>query len=411
MNRSMVGRLAGYVALMLASGVAPSLAATVTVDCGAGDDLQAAITAAPSGTTLDVSGTCAGVFTVGKHLTLRGRPMATLDAQGQGTTLTITRGGVRVSWMTITGGNDVRDNTRGGILSDGNLTLNHVTVTGNQARAVGGIQNGFGTLTLDHSKVTQNTSTIASIGGIYNQCGTVILRNSTVSDNAGTGIFNDRLCGTESVTIADSTISGNVSSVQAGGIDNRVAMTVVRSTVANNAGHAGQKPGGIANSGTLTVMFSTISGNIGLGDSGGIDDAPGHPATITASIIAGNATTTGSAYAWDCAGPLISNGYNLIGTTNQPSIYPSHPCSYTADATDQAGGQTPIKPRLLPLAAHGGSTQTMPPRATSPAVDAIPLDALALDGTTRLCPASGSTDQRGRPRPNGPACDVGSVEK
>lgn len=114
------------------------------MDCGAGDDLQAAITAAPSGAILDVSGTCAGVFTVGKHLTLRGRPSATLDAQGVGTTLTITRGGVRVSWMTITGGKDVRDNTRGGILSDGNLTLNHVTVTGNQARAVGGIQTGLG---------------------------------------------------------------------------------------------------------------------------------------------------------------------------------------------------------------------------------------------------------------------------
>jgi hypothetical protein len=128
-------------------------------------------------------------------------------------------------------------------------------------------------------------------------------------------------------------------------------------------------------------------------------------------IAAGNATTTGRAYAWDCAGPLISNCCNLIGTTDQSSIYPSHPCSYTADATDQAGGQAPIKPRLLPLAAHGGPTQAMPPRATSPAVDAIPLGALALDGNHATVSGFGSTDQRGRPRPDGPACDVGSVEK
>ena len=37
-----------------------------------------------AGAILDVSGKCVGVFTIAKHLTFRGRPTATLDAQGQG---------------------------------------------------------------------------------------------------------------------------------------------------------------------------------------------------------------------------------------------------------------------------------------------------------------------------------------
>jgi hypothetical protein len=128
-------------------------------------------------------------------------------------------------------------------------------------------------------------------------------------------------------------------------------------------------------------------------------------------IAAGNATTTGRAYAWDCAGPLISNCCNLIGTTDQPSIYLSHHCSYTADATDQAGDKrrsnracfrwqrTVARPRQCRLAPR--TPRSMRSRsAPSP-----------WTGTTQLCPASGSTDQRGRPRPDGPACDVGSVEK
>jgi hypothetical protein len=105
-------------------------------------------------------------------------------------------------------------------------------------------------------------------------------------------------------------------------------------------------------------------------------------------IAAGNATTTGRAYAWDCAGPLISNCCNLIGTTDQPSIYLSHHCSYTADATDQAGDKrrsnracfrwqrTVARPRQCRLAPR--TPRSMRSRsAPSP-----------WTGTTQLCPAS-----------------------
>jgi hypothetical protein len=54
------------------------------------------------------------------------------------------------------------------------------------------------------------------------------------------------------------------------------------------------------------------------------------------------------------------------------------------------------------LADNGGPTQTMALGAGSAALDKTPTG-------SANCPASG-TDQRGFPRPSGPACDIGAFE-
>ncbi|MBV9768659.1 MAG: hypothetical protein JOZ32_03735 [Bryobacterales bacterium] len=58
---------------------------------------------------------------------------------------------------------------------------------------------------------------------------------------------------------------------------------------------------------------------------------------------------------------------------------------------------------------NGGPTQTIALLPTSPAVNAMPLSPInyctALDGVTPV-----ATDQRGVPRPQGPACDMGAFE-
>jgi hypothetical protein len=59
----------------------------------------------------------------------------------------------------------------------------------------------------------------------------------------------------------------------------------------------------------------------------------------------------------------------------------------------------PIGDILLPLADNGGKTRTHALAIGSPALNASPDDA--------DCPA---IDQRGNPRPRGPACDIGSFE-
>ena len=56
------------------------------------------------------------------------------------------------------------------------------------------------------------------------------------------------------------------------------------------------------------------------------------------------------------------------------------------------------RPRLGPLGANGGPTQSEVPLAGSPAID---------KGDNSNCPA---LDQRGIPRPQGAGCDIGAVE-
>ena len=105
--------------------------------------------------------------------------------------------------------------------------------------------------------------------------------------------------------------------------------------------------------------------------------------SLTGTILSGS--TDGA----NCVGaaPVETTGYNLDSGTSCALGLP----------TDLSS----THPKLAPLADHGGPTMTMALRAGSPAID--------HGGTaTTGCPA---TDQRGVPRPQGPACDIGAFEK
>jgi hypothetical protein len=369
----MIRRLTAIIVVSVAAvtgASTPSFAAAqVAVDCGAGADLQAAIDAAPAGTILDISGTCVGHFKVRRHLVLRGVSAGVLDAQGKAfPTLTVVKGTVRVSKLTVTGGLSA------------------------------GIENS-GTLVMQRSLVTRNGE--ANDYGILNM-GTATLRQSTVSFNLGTGILNGTPYQQATLAVIDSTVNDNESESNGGGITNYGTAAVVRSTIAHNES-ADAEGGGLQNWGPLTILQSTITGNVGDAGAGGLDNHAS--AELTATILAGNVGSGPS----DCGGDfgsIVSHGYNLIGTITEDDPCPTIQLA----STDQAGTTPPIDPRLLPLANYGGPTQTMKPASNSPAVDAIPIGALATDGTA-LCPASGTTDQRGKPRPQGSACDIGSVER
>jgi hypothetical protein len=387
----MVGRRGGRwlsaVGVVAAAAVcsAPSLAATqVSVDCGAGANLQAAVNAAKPGTILAISGTCHGAFTVGKNVVLKGVSAAVLDAQGAGTTLSISAGKVRVTHLTVTGG--LNEDGAGGIQNSGSLTLVRVTFNGNESGAdCAGIRNQ-GTLLVQRSVITHNFG--GDTGGILN-LGTATIEHSTIS--RGAGIRNGP---SATLTLTDSTVSENhEDSVYGAGIVNEGTALIMRSTIANNSSdNAGG--GGIGNTGTLTVVESTISGNVADEMGGGIVNDGS--VTLVATILAGNLADGGDE-PQDCAGlGYTSNGYNLFGT----------PCGAT-QSTDLVGTfDQPLDPMLKVLGSYAGPTQTMVPRPASPAVNAIPI------GTAGgLCPSSGTTDQRGIPRPQAGACDFGSVER
>ena len=87
-------------------------------------------------------------------------------------------------------------------------------------------------------------------------------------------------------------------------------------------------------------------------------------------------------------GATTSLGYNVVDDASCALTGP-HDTVTTAD------------PLLGPLTDNGGPTPTRLPAAGSPLVDAIPTT------VTNLC---NGTDQRGISRPQGPGCDIGSVE-
>ena len=184
------------------------------------------------------------------------------------------------------------------------------------------------------------------------------------------------------MTLTDSTLSGNsATGAGGGGILNGVA-TVTDSTLSGNS--ADVQGGGIDNFGTLTVTDSTLSRQLShrrpRRHGRGIYNFSGK-LTVTANIFdnpdGGNISTqSGSTF--------VSLGHNLF--SDAPAV--------ALDLTDLIN----TDPKLGPLADNGGPTLTMALLPGSPAIDA----GATVAGVT--------TDQRGVPRPQGAAPDIGAYQ-
>ena len=195
----------------------------------------------------------------------------------------------------------------------------------------------------------------------------------------GGGIEILHSSGNGSIAITNSTINQNHSNSFGGGIlDSGETLTITNSTV---SGNSAVKGGGIYASNStptasLTITDSTIAGNSATTGVGGIDGAD----LIT--------TLSGTIVANDTGGDLNSSltflgTYNLIG-----------------DGSGGLGGPTNIlnkNPLLAPLGNYGGPTQTMAMLPGSPAIDAGHDFGVAFD-------------QRGISRPQGAGDDIGAFE-
>ena len=115
-------------------------------------------------------------------------------------------------------------------------------------------------------------------GGICNS-GTLTVTNSTVSGNEarsyGGGIYNGG-----SLTVTNSPVLENAAN-EGGGVYNDGTMTVTNVTLSENAALYG---GGICNSGTLTVTNSTVSGNAAELDAAGGISKSGTPAIANSTL-------------------------------------------------------------------------------------------------------------------------------
>jgi hypothetical protein len=271
----------------------------------------------------------------------------------------------------------------------GNLTLQNVTVRDGCAdgsgvnRDGGGILNG-GTLTVINSTISGNRARNDG-GGIDIDGGTVTITNSTISGNSasgsGGGIWNG-----STLTITNSTISENSASGSGGGIWNNSTLTITNSTISGNS--ASGSGGGIRNTGgTANLSFVTIASN--SANTGGGISRGGGTVNIKNSIVGNNTASTGP----NCSGTVTATGANFAtdgscgaGFSNVPST--------------GLGGLN-----LGPLANNGGPTQTHALQAGSAAIDAVP--------SGQCSDVSGNPvtqDQRASSRTTEGPCDAGAYE-
>ncbi len=259
-------------------------------------------------------------------------------------------------------------------------------------------------------------------GGIYiYETHIVFLNDCTIKDNQasrGGGIYNEGF-----LLMNGCTVSGNTASQAGGGIYNA--------------------SGGPFGGGVLVMANCTVSGNEILSNQDGtvgvgIANAAGSSASLAYCTVANNTTTDP-----DCRGggfynagdinfvnTIVAN--NRAGTGNNgytDGAATTLSFGHNLDSENSCGFDQPTdlintNPLLGPLEDNGGPTFTHALMHGSPAIDhgvcgAIinqrtqnlideALNGLSVDIANQLEPKI--TDQRGVPRPQGPACDIGAYE-
>ncbi len=212
------------------------------------------------------------------------------------------------------------------------------------------------------------------------------------SATAGGGILND---GT--LTIANSTLTGNNTDIDGGAISNSAtgSLTLINTTISGN--NAAGNGGGVANlGGTVTSINSTITNNRAdndanaTGTGGGINNASG-TTTLHNTIVAGNFNEDGTTDAADDISGTVNaaSSFNLIGTGGAGGLTDG-PNSNQVGVADAGLGA---------LADNGGVTQTHALLQASTAIERgsnanLPADTVDVDGDADVAEIL-PVDQRG----------------
>ncbi|MCB8947300.1 MAG: CSLREA domain-containing protein [Ardenticatenaceae bacterium] len=289
----------------------------------------------------------------------------------------------------ITGNRSVATIFGGGALYvfQGQAVQNGGEISNNTAVYLGGAmevrQGGF---TMNGGSISGNSS--GNWGGaIYNDIGTITITNGTLTNNYSALGGGAIATGADSQNLVRNSViySNSVASTENGGaILNTGTLTLTNVTLSDNFANSG---GGLHNQGSATLTNVTVYENTAVTNGGGLH-GNGGTLNVVNSIIAGNSAPTSP----DCAGTIVSGGYNLIQSSSG--------CTVSGSSTGNLSGN----PQLAALALNGGSTLNHALGSGSPALDA---------GNNGNCAAN---DQRGVTRPvdgNGDAtatCDMGAFE-
>jgi len=330
-----------------------------------------------------------------------------------------TKGTITATYSTISGNTAYSKPKRvegAGIYAFGGGDIVHTTIAGNAATAYTYFADGGGIyarndLTLSFATVTGNTVTTTSngtCGGGAFVFGSLTVEYSTIDGNSSGGknylAAGGGLCVFESLTMRRSTVSDNTTTGRAGGImkfeicsgcNNTVSLR--NSTISGN--HA-DLVGGFYSAATHTKLYnSTIAFNTAV--SGKIG-SPGNYFTLSPGVAVATASDP-----IDVAihSMLISNNtYGASDNENDFSVYAGKPVTFNAGPANSLIRFTLVEglptgiiggcPLLGPLRDNGGLTKTHSLQSTSPAIDSgdnLPINFITLD----------LYDQRGSESDNG----------
>jgi predicted outer membrane repeat protein len=363
-----------------------ALTVTSTADAGAGslrDTLMAAsrsgviVFASPlAGATISVS---SGPLNVNTSVTLDG-PCPS----------------VAISGTASTGASLVSVNS-GATAVLANLTL---TSSGVPALAVGtGAAVSATNLSILNSTANACAALTVAIDGVFEMNTGAISKNRAT---AGAGV----ICNSGRFGALNTSFSGNTTSGD-GAFDNSASGIVSIQQSEFDTNKAGGKGGALAlNGGSAAFINTTFYNNSSGGNGGAIFVAPGASLILNFDTIVSNSSTPAQVYnaapatglvihntivdtlvaTNDVSGPITSEGYNFIYNTTLSTGW------IGSDILHQALS-------LYPFGNYGGPTSALPPEKGARVIDAAD-------------PANGfpPVDQRGVPRPQGSAPDIGSIE-
>ncbi len=345
--------------------------------------VQAAVDAAPAGSTVWIAGTCVGATARAGHtqqvyldqnLTLRGGYRAdfaawdpaayptTLDATGQGRVIYVAGpANVTIEALTLTGGDAtgqggdafVSDDMGGGVyVVDATVTLSRTQVISNVASTqFSGLGGGVGvttaTLTLVDSTLSGNTATSATLGlgyggGLAAEAATVHLERCRVEGNtaatslAGLGggayLYDSDLVGQDSLWLSNRT--SNLGWGWGGGlyVVGAAPFTLTNCVVADNQADDGGS-GLLVDGAAGVLLHPTIAGNQG---GAGVEGTYTATVVITNAVVVSHSVGVRATEGSDIAinGVLwydnISNTVSVTATIQASQVYTGAP-AFAAD--------------------------------------------------------------------------------
>jgi hypothetical protein len=340
-------------------------------------------------------------------------------------------GPINISNTTITG--NTTQNSIPLIETTANsLSISNSTISNNTTTAPQLILHGGTTLTLTSNIISDNSSNTGRL--ITNNGGAVTIASTTISDTVPGGSPVIENLTSQTVTVSDSTITGNSGSAL---YTFTGMLNISNSSITSNAG------GILSDGGRVNILNSLFSGNTAGGYFNSTITTSGAVVNIANSTFSGNSTTaSGAASVLSVtSGTLnISNSTFINNSTGgtatvaylsttvklRNNLFASNTggdcqnigSSTTAGSTNNLSAiscpgsiGTPNGVNLT-LANNGGPTLTHAISLPSNAINGVTTCTYSNTGTNPLFSngATITTDQRGITRPQSGKCDIGAFE-